>query len=516
MSKFLLTTALIVWFAAASNAQPGSLDATFGTNGVTTLLPQPVLNKAYSIVEQSDHSLLVAGYSISNGANVFVLSRLFPDGNLDTGFGLNGFVQIQIGTDALCYAMTLQSDGKILLAGGASTAANVSKDFAVLRLLSTGVPDSSFAGDGIQTVSFGSGDEIARAVLVQPDGNILVSGTATTGNNSLFAIARLKTDGVLDPAFSGDGKNVLGIGTIFSNGYGMALLPDGKILMTGAAKFGMADDVALARFLPNGLIDNTFGTSGAVVTNLGSDADSGNSIAIQPDGKILVAGITGADRDFALLRYLPDGSLDPDFGSQGVVITDFFGSDDYANGVILQPNGNILVSGYAYFDGKPDFAMARYLPSGALDPDFGLNGKVTTDISNGYDFGFPVILETDGKILQAGYSYFDLHTAFAALRYISGLNVGILDLNNSFSGFIAPNPIRESAIFEFETLAAESFSLTLLNLQGQLVQTFFTHKTLQSGKQSEFLQFAETLPKGWYLLHLKGSAHQWTVKILKD
>jgi hypothetical protein len=174
------------------------------------------------------------------------------------------------------------------------------------------------------------------------------------------------------------------------------------------------------------------------------------------------------------------------------------------------------VSGYAYFDGKPDFAMARYLPSGALDPDFGLSGKVTTDISNGYDFGFPVVLEADGKILQAGYSYFDLHTAFAALRYISGLNVGILDLNNSFSGFIAPNPVRQSAIFEFETLAKEPFSLTLLNAQGQLVQNFFSHRIFLAGKHSEALELPETLPKGWYYLNLKGAAQQWTVKILKD
>ncbi len=513
--KSSFSVILIAFFHFSAAAQSGDLDMTFGLNGFASYLPQPTLNKTYSIVQQTDLKILMAGYALSGSSNVFVLSRLLPDGMPDPDFGTNGVVQTTLGTDALCYAMALQADGKILLTGGAATSSNGSKDFALVRYLPNGIVDSSFASDGIQTISFGSGDDIARAIIIQPDGNILVSGTSTNGNNALMAIARFKPDGMPDGSFSGDGKNTLAIGTIFTNGYAMALLQDNKILLTGAAKFGMQDDVALARFLPNGAADLTFGVSGHITTNLGSDADSGNAIAIQSDGKIMVAGITGVTRDFALMRYLTDGTLDPDFGNQGVVTTDFAGSDDYANGIILQSDGKILVGGYAYNGGLPDFALARYLYNGDLDPDFGLNGKVLTDINGGYDYGFPLTLQTDGKLLQAGYSYSSGHTAMVAARYLTGLKLGTLNFSAPNQIFVAPNPVSQKAIIEFETLNVGSFSLQLLDVSGQSVQTFFKDKNLSIGKQVEPLLFNSNLPDGWYVLQLSNGINQYTVKIIK-
>jgi len=516
MQKLLCAILCFIWFVKLLPAQAGSLDVTFGDNGMITQLPQSVLNKAYGFAIQPDSKILIGGYALAGSSNEFVLTRLLPNGDPDLNFGVDGIVETSFGTDALCYAVALQADGKILMAGGAATASNGSKDFAILRFLPDGTLDDTFSVDGIQTISFGIGDDIARSILIQPDGNILVSGTSTNGNNSLMAIARFKPDGTPDVSFSSDGKNTLAIGTIFTNGYGMALLPDGKIMLVGAAKFGMADDVALARFLANGTVDPGFGVSGHVVTNLGSDADSGNAIAIQSDGKMLVAGITGANRDFVLLRYLSDGSLDPDFLNQGIVTTDFNGSDDYANSLLIQPDGKILVGGYAYQGALPDFAMARYLPDGIIDTNFGINGIVTTDFGNGgYDYGFPLILQSDGKILQGGYSYFSGHTAFAAARFISGLNVGVLDYSASVVGFIAPNPIIQSANLEFNIPTAGLFKLQLLDQEGRMVQNFFSDKYLESGQQTEALFFSDELPAGWYLLQLTGLGHLWNIKVLK-
>lgn len=506
---------LLIGSCTLLSAQPGSLDTGFGTNGRATFLPQPILNKAYGILEQPDHKILLAGYALSGAGNAILLSRLESNGAPDPDFGVDGVIQTSLGTDALCYAMALQADGKILLVGGAATASNGSKDFALLRYLSNGSLDSTFSSDGIQTLSFGSGDDIARAVLIQPDGNILVGGTTTNGNNSLMAIARFKPDGSPDAAFSGDGKNTLAIGTIFTNGYAMALLQDGKILMTGAAKFGMQDDVALARFLPNGTADVTFGISGHITTNLGSDADSGNAIAIQPDGKILVAGITGVSRDFAMMRYLPDGTLDPDFGVQGVVSTDFAGSDDYANALLLQPDGKILLGGYAYNVSLPDFAVARYLSNGQLDPEFGLSGQATLDFENGYDYGFPLALQADGKLLQAGYTFSSGHTALAVARYETGIQVKATELPAFQSVSLSPNPVVRRAVLAFERLESGSINLTLRDLNGQVVQSFLNANVCPAGKQTIPLDISAELPAGWYILELTDGLKQVAVKVLK-
>lgn len=513
--KFPLAAGLVC-LALSSFAQPGAPDATFGNNGTATFLAQPLLNKAYGIALQSDQKILLAGYALSGTANVFVLARLMPNGDYDFSFGADSHVETAIGSDAQCFALALQPDGKILLAGGAAVATNGSKDFALLRYQSNGLRDSSFGVNGIRTISFGTGDDVARAIALQADGKILLAGTATTGNGSLMALARFKPDGSPDASFSSDGKVTLGIGTFFTRAYALAVQSDGKIVLAGDAKFGMADDLALARFLPNGTPDPAFGTAGHVTIDLGSDADSGSALALQPDGKIIVAGITGANRDFALLRYLDDGTTDPDFGDQGVTTTDFAGSDDFANAVLLQPDGKIVAGGYAYNGALPDFALARYLPDGTPDADFGTAGRVTTDFGDdAYDYGFPMAMQSDGKLLLGGYSFSDGHTAFAAARYLSGLNVGVVDFSMPKVLLIAPNPVGERATFEFETGMAGCFTLTLTDAQGRTLQTFFLGKNFAAGRHAEELLLSANLPGGWYFLRLSDGGKDVVVKILK-
>lgn len=514
MHKIYRLLTLLTLFAATAFAQPGSLDASFANNGIATYLPQPTLNKLYGIAEQSDHKLLLSGYAQA-AVPLSTLTRLLPDGRLDSLFGANGMISTAIGTSGSAgYAVAVQPDEKILLAG---VAYNAVSNFMLARFLPDGKPDLSFSGDGIQTLSFGSGsDDVARVILLQPDGKILLIGTATNSTGSLLALARFQTDGSPDATFSGDGKVILSIGSFFTDAFAALLQPDGKIVVAGTAKFGMNDDVALARFLSNGTLDATFGTGGKTTTNLGSDADSGNALALQADGSILVAGKTGSSRDFALIRYHNDGTLDTGFGNQGMVITDFFGSDDYANAILLQPDGKILCGGYAYDGTLPDFALVRYQADGGLDASFGSGGQITTDFGNSYDYGFPMLLQADGKILLGGYSFAAGHTAFAVARYLSGLNVGVVDFSAPVTGLIAPNPVGKTALFEFEVLHAGLYNLTLTDAQGHLVQQFFTQKKLDTGKQAETLSFGNNLPNGWYVLQLSDGAGQLAVKVLVE
>lgn len=516
MRLFVLTYIALFFRILSATAQPGSLDMTFGIGGKMTFLPQPILNKVYGLAQLPDGKILLAGYVQAGSENHFYLTRLLPDGTLDATFGTDGAVEQRIGVDAKCYALALQSDGKILLAGTAQNPTAVAHDFAILRCLPNGQPDSTFSSDGIYTISIASGDDTAHSLAVQPDGKIVLAGTAVGGSNAQLALVRLRPDGVPDPAFSSDGKVTLAIGTFFTEAYDLVLQPEGKIVVAGAAKFGMADDIAVARFSENGNPDIVFGgPKGYITTNLGSDADAANAVTLQADGKILVAGTRGASRDFVLLRYLGNGAQDLEFGNQGVVTTDFEGADDIANDIVVQPDGKILLGGYAYLGGKPKFAMARYTAKGMLDPDFGLGGLTTTDFDDSYDFAFPMILQTDGKILLGGYTFSNGHTAFAVARFISGLTVGVSALQQPELLRIAPNPIAERATFAFKISKDGTYSLELTDVQGRVVQAFFTQKHLASGLHTEILVPNAAVTPGPYFLRLSEGNLAFSVKVLK-
>ena len=148
-----------------------------------------------------------------------------------------------------------------------------------------------------------------------------------------------------------------------------------------------------------------------MTTDFGGSVDRAFAMALQPDGKLVVAG--DSDANFALARYNSDGSLDAGFGTGGKVITSFGGTDQ-ASAVILQPDGKIVVAGQTDTGVSIDFALARYMPDGSLDGAFGSGGRVTTNfIGNSDDLGSAVALQSDGKIVVGGTS----DDNFALARY---------------------------------------------------------------------------------------------------
>jgi uncharacterized delta-60 repeat protein len=245
-------------------------------------------------------------------------------------------------------------------------------------------------------------------VCVVEGGRGNVGGANVT--NIHVTCTTVAVDPGLDPGF--------GVAGIVSTPFGggpsaMVLQPDGKIVMVG----GETVDFSLARYLVDGTLDTSFGSGGLVTTDLGGGSeDEAHAVALQTDGKLVVAGYTVTGRtknnqsnyDFAVLRYDTDGSLDASFGTGGKVTTDFAGSTDEAAGVIVQPDGRIIVVGQSSFvnadglTGGTDFAVARYLPDGSLDADFGSGGKLTTDIAGAGDFAENVALQKDGAIVVSG------------------------------------------------------------------------------------------------------------------
>ena len=218
--------------------------------------------------------------------------------------------------------------------------------------------------------------------------------------------------GDLDPTFGHGGKVFTDFATYSADSCRKVLIqPDGRLLAVGRSERSGRMDFAVVRYNANGSRDSRFGDGGVVFTPLGEEVEA-TAVALQPDGKIVVAGPSrhpGTFHDFTVVRYNADGSLDDSFGKAGVVLTDL-GADDYAVGMVLQPDGRILVAGHtgqprraSQMDPPHDFAMLRYNSDGSLDQRFGKNGVVRTDL-RGADDATAVALQADGKIVVGGHS----------------------------------------------------------------------------------------------------------------
>jgi uncharacterized delta-60 repeat protein len=397
-------------------ARDGSLDPTFGTGGIVTTDFGTTADQGYAVAMQSDGKIVMAGVVLGEINTDFALARYNRDGSLDNTFDTNGMVITDFGSDRFDYgyAVVIQPDGKIIIAGESSVTANTS-DFGLARYNPDGSLDSSFDTDGKVITDFGS-DEQGHAITLQPDGRIVVAGHNGNGSNYDFALARYNSDGSLDTSLDSDGKVITDFGSNSDLGSAVALQPDGKLVVAGTTLNSVSNslDFALARYNEDGSLDTTFDVDGKVITNFVSNStDNGNAVALQADGKIVVAGFSydGTNYDYALARYNIDGSLDISLDTDGKVTTDFdFGSVDQGEAIVLQPDGKIVVAG-----ASKGFALARYNPDGSLDSSFDADGKVSTNFG-GSAFGYDVTLQLDGKIIVAGYSW-NGGSDFALARY---------------------------------------------------------------------------------------------------
>jgi uncharacterized delta-60 repeat protein len=302
----------------------------------------------------------------------FTLVRYLPNGTPDTSFGNNGIVVTDFGagTASQVLDLAIQPDGKIVAVGWQFEDGEVPNlSFALARYHSNGALDTSFGGDGRVVTDFGNArrfDE-ARAVALQPDGRIVVVGVASPGGFLDGAVARYLSNGALDTTFSGDGKATVDWGVHQDEEIGsIALQSDNKIVIAGTAliDFGDEHDFALARLLPNGALDSTFGTAGTVITSL-RPRDDAAAVAIQADDKIVVVGTVftpaANNVNVGLTRYTKNGALDTSFSSYLNIVSYLRGNNDIGNALVIQPkDGRLVVAGMSNFSDSSTFMMARY------------------------------------------------------------------------------------------------------------------------------------------------------------
>jgi uncharacterized delta-60 repeat protein len=367
---------------------------------------------------QHDGKLLVAGKSRnqSTGSVDFAVLRFMPDGTLDPTFGWHGIVLVDfVGARDEAFAIVVQPDDKIVVAGLAGRP-NGNDDFGLVRLNPNGSRDTSFGWNGlVMTDFFGQRDQALGLVLL-PDGKLVAGGYSTRDSTGLdFALARYNPNGSLDHTFGIGGRAIADYWGRADAMFKLALQPDGKLVGAGiATRPDGTHDFAVARFNANGSPDPTFGWHGRVATDFFGGDDVGLSLLIQPDGKVVVGGLaTDPASDtilMALARYNANGSLDTSFGDNGRAVASFFGIYDQALWLMRQPDDKIIALGHAKHPARDfDYALARFTPDGQLDPTFGDGGKVTKDFFNGPDGLHAGVLLPTGMIIVAGDAYNPSH-----------------------------------------------------------------------------------------------------------
>ena len=420
----LLAVLLIVILLSATSAfaAGGTLDSTFGSNGVVTTMS----SSASEVVLQTDGKIITLGsVKLSDEQSKRIITRYNSNGSVDTSFGTNGstFVEVELFSAS---KIALQPGGKLIVGGQSGEA------FAVVRYNSNGSLDTSFGTNGMGVFS-GASDNYQSLgdIAIQADGKIVVVGdtSASQSTRTDLNFARFNSDGTKDIG------NILYF-TNSHNNYGKAVViqPDGKIILSGiiTPDDGRGPLLSLARINQDGTLDrSTFGTEGKVAIQFLDFDNNHGALALQPDGKIVLTGTVfnngGMNGNLAVVRVNSNGALDTTFGGTGIVITDL-GADESINDLVIQPDGKIILGGktcdVCTNYGSSNFLLARYNSDGSLDTTFGTNGKVVTDFGNNIETARSVVMQPDGKVVVVGTSG---ENAILA-RYDTGMSIATTTL----------------------------------------------------------------------------------------
>lgn len=441
MRKTILLVTLI-FCLKLTYSQPGQLDPLFGSNGIVKSVFGPKNDEKTTgrqILLKTDGSMFI----ITETKEQTLIAKRLSNGSPDSSYGVNGFsVSVPIFSGRAAF----QSDGKIVVAGTSYNGNQYSSDytdFSIARYNTNGSLDKTFSGDGQLTTDFGNNEGVS-SVAIQADGKILIAGNSNSAGDDIhFDLIRYNKDGSLDKVFHADQFIQNRFGFNESNANSLAIQKDGKIVISGYVATFTGEGTSsflLMRFNTDGSLDSAFGDNGIVTDN---DANLGYSIIIQSDEKIVVAGdsllrrhnkngtpdntfsgdgkqtspfpiasaamqtdgkivVGGTSSDnFAIARYYSNGSLDNTFSGDGRQITDL-GASDKVNSIAIQTDGKLVVAGYSSNASITNFAVARYAINGALDNTLTGDGTLTDHLRQGNTIYKSVAVQSDGKIVSGG------------------------------------------------------------------------------------------------------------------
>lgn len=510
--KKLLQLGFVLITANYGYSQDGSLDASFGTGGKVVTSINSGADIAYAVALQNDGKIVVAGMTTNAATGKdFACLRYNTDGTLDTSFGTNGVVtnDVQIGSDDEAYSMVIQNDGKIILAGYSDDGSN--KNAALIRLNIDGSLDTSFGTSGKVLTDFmtNRADEIKTVKIHALTGNIVVGGTsAQTSTNSRAIIARYTPAGILDTAFNTTGILLLddasGSGTYFNVIEDLAIRSNGRISAIGWINqqgLQWSSNYYGCRVNSNGTMDTSFSSDGYIVTNGGFNGDDkAFSMILNADDSILYSGgghLTTLQYDYFLGLYNSSGST-----AAGQAFFDY-GSllRDIAYGMGIDSTGKVVLAGSSVANNlNSTFGIARVNANYTVDNTFGTAGKVTTTFgTNVRNEAFDMVIQSDDKIIAVGYTGNDI----AIARYTGNtLSTGEFNLNNKIT--LYPNPTKQVLNIDVQNNLSDQEKFKILDINGRTI--------LQGNVINGLNQInVESLAKGLYIFNL-GDINQKFIK----
>jgi uncharacterized delta-60 repeat protein len=440
----------------------GLPDNTFGDAGKFLLL-LPFQFELSSAALQSDGKILVlCSYFNLFDSEDLMLIRVNANGTLDNTFGTAGRLVINLPGNGIDQALGLviQTDGKIVMTANSTPDLNTYTRY-LLRYNSNGTPDNTFGTAGFVTepqfLAEQDSDNSRQRLVLQPDGKILLCGTADGGTNTHMGVKRYNTNGTPDASFNSGNVAVADFAGAPDNASAVTVQPDGKILVGGATSVSSNIKMAAARFNANGTLDNTFDTDGKVIVNAGNFTEC-NSIAVQADGKILLGGINTTTNS----RY---------------------------------------------------FYVARLNTNGGIDNTFGGSGTVSVDAPAAkFDRCEAMKLQTDGKILLAGSSLNALN--FAVYRLLNDVSTSVPSFNSPLHKInVTPNPVQDILVLNAKDIDNGTYYLRISSIDGRIL---LSQSTMVSNRQLQLTVPVAGWPAGTVLVELVNKNERKTIKVLKQ
>lgn len=516
----------MLWAPQVLQAQPGALDLSFNGTGYV-VAPVNNLDVGQKILVQDDQKILAIGFSFDAiyTARAYAF-RYLPDGTLDPTFATNGVFSYELGQEADLYSAVLTTEGKILLAG--STYADGQYSLLLMQLQPDGALDNSFGINGVldQSISVVAeiAEDIAYDVTLDASGNILVCGSTYSADTVRRPfVARFTPMGVLDTSFGVDGIASIPVLAVGGSAFkGIVVQPDGKIVSSGY--FGNSElwyVMLVVRFNADGSLDPTFGDTGVVKYNYGSVDDEGDDLKLTADGSFLVAGVTATQSynySALLAKFTSAGVLDTTFGNAGTVEEDL-NTFDFASNVAVQPDGRIVMAGSSGVGppGAFDLAVWKYMADGTPDPTFGTDGLAQHVIPEYSTMIYGMGIQADGKILISGQARTTVNqNYFFVGRLQNDLGTGVAELNNMAGTRVFPNPALANSMVTLQVPNADQpdARINLYAADGRMVHTVRTAGSRRDAEHISFQLPADLAPGSYQLAYCQpGYRHTFNLLV---
>ncbi len=466
-------------FALVRFLPNGELDDSFGNGGKVLTDFDQSHDSGYDAVLQDDGKIIVVGVAETGGPSFpddIAICRYLENGDLDSSFGVDGKVLEDLdGKNDIANGIVLLDDGKFLVTGLRMYQNNNEVDGFIARYNSDGTRDLTFNQTGIKNYNvYSNAPCYGEHIVVQPDGKIVVSGYTAAINPSQLR------------------------------------------------------NIYVRRFDEDGNADFSFNQVGFQVFDFFEKDDYVRDLVLQPDGKILIGGFTltsfnPTNFDFIVVRLNPDGTFDNSFSDDGTASYDFFGRIDVNNSMLVQEDGKILLAGQTQTE-EEDFisTVARINPDGTRDETFGANGQIFNNFFVGNtstsESATSILFQPDNKIVLGGIARDDSgdNSDFTILRYLPDFTVGIVEFSLESAAInVYPNPIESELTLDYDLSEEEILSIDLIDVNGKIIQTVVDREKRVKGNHQEKISLNPSLTAGNYFLILDNGVGKFQVKLTK-